>query len=320
MQVMEMTAGEQTPKPSRADHPIELMARAYGLTVTSHDAARRSKPADHPAARRIREACAPSAAGRSSEIKKNRRLEVGPFATFYFECYETMLHQVQEMLLHREGRRGADPRRARGLQSADPAGQRAGRHGDVRDRRSGPPRPRAGDAGRRREPGLHPGRRRGRSAACPRATRNARATTARPRRCSSCAFPSRAAQVAAFRGGAGDVVVGFDHPNYGHMAVMPPAVRVSDFCSAARLRAERARRARPEDKLAPSRWAVGHRAAPGSPDRPACRSAPAGRARPCGWPRARRLIDGGQPLDVSMRASINPPSRSTVTRVTTRPP
>ena len=24
---------------------------------------------------------------------------------------------------------------------------------------------------------------------------------------------------------AGDVVVGFDHPNYGHMAVMPPAVR-----------------------------------------------------------------------------------------------
>ena len=31
MQVMEMTAGEQKPKPSRADHPIELLARAYGL-------------------------------------------------------------------------------------------------------------------------------------------------------------------------------------------------------------------------------------------------------------------------------------------------
>ena len=25
--------------------------------------------------------------------------------------------------------------------------------------------------------------------------------------------------------GAGDVIVGFDHPNYGHMAVMPAAVR-----------------------------------------------------------------------------------------------
>ncbi len=31
MQVMEMTAGEQKPKPSRAHHPIELLARAYGL-------------------------------------------------------------------------------------------------------------------------------------------------------------------------------------------------------------------------------------------------------------------------------------------------
>ena len=34
-----------------------------------------------------------------------------------------------------------------------------------------------------------------------------------------------AAQIAAFRGGAGEVIVGFDHPSYGHMAVMPNAVR-----------------------------------------------------------------------------------------------
>jgi hypothetical protein len=31
-------------------------------------------------------------------IKKPRRIEVGPFATFYFENFETMLGQVQEML------------------------------------------------------------------------------------------------------------------------------------------------------------------------------------------------------------------------------
>jgi hypothetical protein len=31
-------------------------------------------------------------------VKKNRRMEVGPFATFYFENYETMWMQVQEML------------------------------------------------------------------------------------------------------------------------------------------------------------------------------------------------------------------------------
>ena len=31
MQVMEMTATEQKPKAFRANHPIELLARAYGL-------------------------------------------------------------------------------------------------------------------------------------------------------------------------------------------------------------------------------------------------------------------------------------------------
>ena len=31
-------------------------------------------------------------------LKRRRRIEVGPVATFYFECFETMLQQVQEML------------------------------------------------------------------------------------------------------------------------------------------------------------------------------------------------------------------------------
>ncbi len=38
-----------------------------------------------------------------SEIKKNRRVEVGPFATFYFENYDTMWHQVHEMLIVEKG-------------------------------------------------------------------------------------------------------------------------------------------------------------------------------------------------------------------------
>ena len=32
------------------------------------------------------------------EFKKNRRIPIGPYATFYFESFETMLGQVQEML------------------------------------------------------------------------------------------------------------------------------------------------------------------------------------------------------------------------------
>ena len=35
--------------------------------------------------------------------KKLRRVEVGPYATFYFESYETMWHQVQEMLRIEKG-------------------------------------------------------------------------------------------------------------------------------------------------------------------------------------------------------------------------
>jgi len=31
-------------------------------------------------------------------VKRRRRVEVGPYATFYFENYDTMLAQVQEML------------------------------------------------------------------------------------------------------------------------------------------------------------------------------------------------------------------------------
>src|ERR1044072_534533 len=36
-------------------------------------------------------------------VKKQRRIEVGPFATFYFENYATMWLQVQEMLRIEKG-------------------------------------------------------------------------------------------------------------------------------------------------------------------------------------------------------------------------
>ena len=36
-------------------------------------------------------------------FKKNRRIALGPYATFYYESYETMLAQVQEMLYIEKG-------------------------------------------------------------------------------------------------------------------------------------------------------------------------------------------------------------------------
>ena len=161
---------------------------------------------------------------RMSEIKKDRRLEVGPFATFYFESYDTMLHQVHEMLFIEKGGAEQLPDELAAYNPLIPQGselvatvmfeiddpiRRArvlGMLGGVEHKafiRVGSDTIRAvaeDDQDRTREDG--------------------KASSVQFMR-----FPFTAAQVEAFRSGVGDVIVGFDHANYGHMAVMPPAVR-----------------------------------------------------------------------------------------------
>lgn len=159
-----------------------------------------------------------------SEIKKTRRLEVGPFATFYFESYQTMLHQVHEMLFIEKGGAAQIPDELSAYNPLIPQGSelvatvmfeidepiRRARVlatlGGVEHKaflRVGGDTIRAlpeDDQERTREDG--------------------KASSVQFMR-----FPFTAAQVAAFRGDKGDVVVGFDHPSYGHMAVMSPTVR-----------------------------------------------------------------------------------------------
>ena len=233
-----------------------------------------------------------------SEIKKNRRLEVGPVRDVLLrDPTTTMLHQVHEMLFIEKGGAGADSRRARGLQSADPAGQRAGRHGDVRDRRSDPPRPRAGacwaasrtrpssgsaatvirgvpegDQERSRDDG------KASSVQFVRFPFTAGPDRGVPRRRRRCRGRLRSSQLRPHGGDAAGRAPGA----VGRLLLIFRTARV---LARAHERCEEARG--PEDKTsAPA--PVGRRssAGPGSPDHPACRSAPAGRARPCGWPRA----------------------------------
>jgi hypothetical protein len=163
---------------------------------------------------------------RMTEIKKDRRLEVGPFATFYFESYDTMLHQVHEMLFIEKGGAEQLPDELAAYNPLIPQGselvatvmfeiddpiRRArvlGALGGVEHKvflRVGADTIRAvaeDDQERTREDG--------------------KASSVQFMR-----FPFTAAQIEAFRSAAGDVIVGFDHANYGHMAVMPPAVRQS---------------------------------------------------------------------------------------------
>ena len=161
---------------------------------------------------------------RITELKQHRRLEVGPFATFYFESYDTMLHQVHEMLFIERG--GAEqvpdelaaynPLIPRGAElvatvmfEIDEPVQRARalatlggveRHAFIRVGRDTVRGVAEADQERTREDG--------------------KASSVQFIR-----FAFTPAQIAALKGGQGEVVAGFDHANYGHMAVMPAAMR-----------------------------------------------------------------------------------------------
>jgi hypothetical protein len=161
---------------------------------------------------------------RISELKQNRRLEVGPFATFSFESYDTMLHQVHEMLFIEKGGAEQLPDELAAYNPLIPQGSElvATVMFEIDDplRRA---RVLAGLGGVENTAFMRVGGDTIRGVAeedQDRTREDGKASSVQFIR-----FPFTPAQVTAFRGGGGDVIVGFDHANYGHMAVMPPAVR-----------------------------------------------------------------------------------------------
>ena len=159
-----------------------------------------------------------------SEIKKNRRLEVGPFATFYFESYETMLHQVHEMLFIEKGGPAQIPDELAAYNPLIPQGSElvATVMFEIDDpvRRT---RVLANLGGVEHKAFLRVGGAMVRGV--PEGDQERSREDGKASSVQFLRFPFSPAEVAAFRGDTGDVVVGFDHPNYGHMAVMPPVVR-----------------------------------------------------------------------------------------------
>jgi hypothetical protein len=161
---------------------------------------------------------------RMTEIKKNRRLEVGPFATFYFENYDTMLHQVHEMLFIEKGGAEQLPDELAAYNPLIPQGSElvATVMFEIDDplRRA---RVLASLGGVENNAFMRVGADtiRGVSEEDQERTReDGKASSVQFVR-----FSFTPGQIAAFRSSVGDVIVGFDHPNYGHMAVMPAAVR-----------------------------------------------------------------------------------------------
>ncbi len=193
------------------------------------EAARRIEPADilpmadyEPQRKARRAALLP--------VKKLRRIEVGPFATFYFENYETMWLQVHEMLFIERG--GAaqvageleaynplipqgDELVATMMLEIDEPGRREkllGRLGGIEAHVfieiQGP-------GGAWRIEGAP--------------AEDAERTTADGKTSSVHFFHFRFsdADIAAFRDPARSVVLGIDHPNYGHMALLGPDSRAA---------------------------------------------------------------------------------------------
>ena len=161
---------------------------------------------------------------RVSELKRNRRVEVGPFVTFYFECFETMWLQVQEML-HIE--RGGDAQIADELAAYNPMIPNG-------SELSATVMIEIEDAARRHAALSRLG---GiehkmflsftgetvRGVADP--TRENTSPDGKASSVQFIKFPLTAAQKEKFRAAGTQVVVGIDHPNYGHMAVIPEPVR-----------------------------------------------------------------------------------------------
>ena len=160
-----------------------------------------------------------------SEIKKRRRVEVGPFTTFYFESYETMWHQVHEMLwIEKGGEEQIDDELAaynplipQGdelvatvmIEIDDPL-----RRQRTLERLGGIETAMflsvAGDVVR---------------GVADEDRENTRADDNKASSVQFVKFPFTATQKQKFAAPGTQVIVGFDHPNYAHMAVMPEPVR-----------------------------------------------------------------------------------------------
>ena len=161
-----------------------------------------------------------------SELKKRRRLEVGPFATFFFESYDTMWQQVHEML-HVE--KGGEAQIADELEAYNPMIPQGNELIATIMLEIDDPARRANALARLGGIENHvflevAGER---IVGEPDPTRENTSPDGKASSVQFVWFRFTPDQIAHFKVQNGRVIAGFDHPNYSHMAVMPEAVRAT---------------------------------------------------------------------------------------------
>ncbi|GAB5471588.1 MAG: hypothetical protein Kilf2KO_46180 [Rhodospirillales bacterium] len=160
------------------------------------------------------------------EKKKLRRLEVGPVATFYFENYETMWHQTHEMLYIEKG---GEEQIADELQAYNPLIPQGRELVATVMFEIDDPKRRANFLGKlggvEERMFLEIDGRRSDSQAeadVDRTSADGKASAVQ-----FVHFPLDPTDAAAFKTPGTRVILGIDHPEYGHMVVMPEAVRAA---------------------------------------------------------------------------------------------
>ena len=176
--------------------------------------------ADYATVRKERRAAA-------TALKRNRRLAVGPFATFHFECFETMWMQVHEMLYIE---RGGEEQIAGELEAYNPLVPRG-------DALIATMMLEIDDPARRerelyRLAGIEDTIKLevGGNVVSAQPIEDEVARTTEDGKTSSIhflRFPFQPAAAAGFRAAGTRVLLGIEHPAYGHLAVMPEETRAA---------------------------------------------------------------------------------------------
>lgn len=161
-----------------------------------------------------------------TQLRARRRVEVGPFVTFSFECYRTIWHQIHEMLFIEKGGEAQidgeldayNPLIPNGrelvatmmIEIEDPVRRATmlGRLGHIEDtiafRIGGQTAP-----------------------AVPEADEERTTPDGKTSSVHFLHFPFKPAQVAAFKAPNAEVVLAIGHPEYRHMAALPESVRAA---------------------------------------------------------------------------------------------
>ena len=157
-------------------------------------------------------------------VKRLRRVELGPFCTAYFECFDTMLFQIQEMLLTERGGEAQIEDELQAYNPLIPQGaelvatvmfeiEDAVRRANILARLGGVENDFFLQIGEARAAGVPEGE-------VERTREDGKASSVHFLR-----FALTPAEIAVFRDPKTHILVGCDHPAYSHMAGLFPATR-----------------------------------------------------------------------------------------------